>query len=62
MELSVRSRDGREGYLDCFHGLHQTAREWLDEGRTLDEFVSWMAATSALLPAGSWEPDRPEVK
>jgi hypothetical protein len=62
MTLSVRSKEGQEGYADCFHGLHQTARRWLAQGRTLDEFVAWMTATAALLPAGSYEPDRPEVE
>lgn len=54
--MEVRSRDGQEGYVDCFHGLHATARDWLAEGRTFEEFVAWMAATAELLPAGSYDP------
>lgn len=54
--VTARSASGREGYVDCFHGLHRTARDWLAEGRTLEEFVAWMASVAPLLPAGSYDP------
>lgn len=47
--LTVRGAESRQGYVDGFAGVIDTARSWAAGGRSFDDFIAWATDILPLL-------------